>query len=128
MLTSYTSTLHQQSVLVCVRGGVRSPLGVLVLHVAESRYAAGQLLPQGGAVACLHGLVHQHHRRQHLHSHQQLGVGQRPLWDQGTLSTSGGGDADLRCFLFSVGPKSDLRSAALKKNLIGEICWSLAAC
>lgn len=67
---------------------VRLPLGVLILHVAESCHGAGQLLPQGCTVTSLHSLVHQHHRRQHLHSHQQLRVGQRPLQEQDILSTS----------------------------------------
>lgn len=119
---------HGYAVSACGRGTVCSPLGVLVLHVAESRHGAGQLLPQGGAVARLHGLVHQHHRRQHLHSHQQLGVGQRPLWDQDILSTSGEKTLTRVVFLLPVCPKSHLMSAALKMNLMGEICCIAAAC
>lgn len=65
---------------VCVRA--RSPLGVLVLHVTEPGDGARQLLPERAAVPDLHRLVHQHHRRQHLHGDQQLGVGQRALRGQ----------------------------------------------
>lgn len=59
------------------------PLSVLVLHVAQACHWAGQLLPQGGPVPNVHGLVHQHHGGQHFHSNQQLRVVQVALGDGG---------------------------------------------
>lgn len=64
-----TSTVH-----LTLSRPILSPLGVLILYIAEAGEGTAELFPHCCPVPYIQCLVYQNHRGQHLHGNQQLGM------------------------------------------------------